>query len=141
MILCSVVSIARMDKTNAYWTYHWNILTDCSILSTTHTRPIHALRNVLEQNFMDLNLHAVLLHSSCSTSIPFAGLFPPNEIQFPLTKNQFLLILKINFLLPKINFLLPKINFLKMEMVFIFMSINFQINAIIDVFLCLKCSL
>ena len=48
----------------------------------------YALRNVLEQNFMDLNLHAVLLHSSYSTSIPFAGLFPPNEIQFSLTKNQ-----------------------------------------------------
>ena len=83
------------------------------------------------------------------------------KINFLLLKINFLL-LKFNFLLLKINFLLLKFNFLlatenqvplaenqfppnenqfpltEIILKFISMSINFQFNVIIDVFLCLK---
>ena len=91
-------------------------------------------------------------------SIPFAGLFPPNEIQFPLTENkypstenqfppnenQFLPTenqfppTENQFPLTENQFPLTENQFPQMEMVFILMSINFPFNAIIDVFLSFK---
>ena len=43
-------------------------------------------------------------------SIPFAGLFPPSEIQFPLTENQFPLT-EIQFPLTENQFPLTEIQF------------------------------
>ena len=85
-------------------------------------------------------------------SIPFAGLFPPNEIQFPLTENKFpstenqfppnenqfpptenqfpptenqFPLTENHFLLLKINFLLLKINFPLLKINFLLPKINF----------------
>ena len=88
---------------------------------------------LLKINFLLLKINFLLL------KINFLLL----KINFLLLKINFLLLkinfflLKINFLSLKINFLSLKIHFLKTKRKFILMFINFQFNAIIDVFLCL----
>ena len=71
------------------------------------------------------NEGAFLLSSSSSTSIPFAGLFPPSENQFPLTE---------------IQFPLTEIQFPLTENKISYHVWIFKFNAIIYVFHCLKCS-